>query len=138
MIILDTNIISELMRAAPDPAVKEWIGHQKPVHLGLSTITLAEIQRGLVRLLSGKRRSRLEENFAQFLAKAFNGRIFSFDEDAAHLYGELTAKREKAGFHIDAVDLMIVAIAKSNNACIATRNVNDFKGCGVEIINPWR
>jgi predicted nucleic acid-binding protein len=137
MIILDTNVISELMRENPEAKVKQWIGQQKAVHLSLTTITIAEIQRGLMRLPSGKRRTNLEVNFNHFLAAAFAGRIFSFDQDAAYLYGEITARREHAGFHVDAVDLMIASIAKSQNAQVATRNTKDFKGCGVELINPW-
>ncbi len=137
MIILDTNVISELMREEPHPKVKEWISTQKPIHLGLNVITIAEIQRGLARLPKGKRRSMLETNFTNFVTEAFGGRIFSFDEDVAYIYGDIAAKREKEGFNTDAVDLMIAAIAKSQNAGIATRNTKDFEGCGIKIVNPW-
>ncbi len=137
MIILDTNVISELMREKPDNQVKQWLSQQKFIHLYLTTITIAEIQRGLARLPIGKRRANLETNFSHFLSSAFAGRILSFDEDAAYLYGDIAAKREKAGFHIDAVDLMIVSIAKSHAAKIATRNTKDFHSCEVELINPW-
>lgn len=125
------------MRSAPDAHVRRWIGSQKPTNLALSTITLAEIQRGLARLPQGKRRKRLEEDFSTFVTEAFGGRIFPFDEAAARIYGELAAKREKKGLHSDAVDLMIAAIAKRQNASIATRNTNDFEGCGITLIHPW-
>ena len=138
MIILDTNVISALMREAPDPRVKAWISRQKSIYLGSTTVTIAEIQRGLARLLVGKRRSQLTASFANFVAEAFSGRIYTFDEDAAWLYGDIAAKCESEGINTDAVDLMIAVIAKSHNAAIATRNTKDFVGCGIEIINPWK
>ena len=137
MIILDTNVISELMRENPDVRVKQWISQQKAIHLGLTTITIAEIQRGLMRLPTGQRRTNLERNFNRFLTAAFAGRIFSFDKDAANIYGQICAEREHAGLHVDAVDLMIASIAKSENAKIATRNIKDFINCTVELVNPW-
>lgn len=137
MIILDTNVISELMREKPHENVKTWIEAHSPTNLSLTTIAIAEIQRGLARLPKGKRRTTLESNFSTFITDAFGGRIFSFDEEAAYIYGHVAAKREKEGFNIDAVDLMIAAIVKSQNASIATRNIRDFEGCGIKIINPW-
>jgi len=137
MIILDTNVVSELMREEPHKNVKEWVNKQKPIHLALTAIAIAEIQRGLTRLPKGRRRSKLEANFATFVSEAFGGRIFSFDEDAAYIYGDIATKREAEGFNTDSVDLMIAAIAKSHNAVIATRNTKDFEGCGIKMINPW-
>ena len=137
MIILDTNVISELMRPAPDERVKQWMGNQKSIRLGVSTITIAEIQRGLLRLPDGKRKTSLQDSFQNFMKGAFCGRIFTFDDNAAYAFGELAAKTENAGLNSDVVDLMIAAICKSLNAAIATRNVRDFKGCDMTIINPW-
>lgn len=137
MILLDTNVVSELMREAPEAKVQKWISSQKTGGLGLSTICIAEIRRGLARLPKGRRRNQLELNFTAFVAEAFEGRIFSFDEEAAQVYGEIAARREKAGFTIDAVDMMIVAVAHTLDAAVATRNVKDFAGCGVKVINPW-
>ena len=137
MIILDTNVISELMREEPHKNVKAWIAVHKPANLSLTTIAIAEIQRGLARLPKGKRRNLLGNNFSIFVKDAFGGRILSFDEKAAYIYGGIAAKREKEGFNTDAVDLMIAAIVKSQNASIATRNTKDFEGCGIKIINPW-
>ena len=135
MIILDTNVISELMKEQPDSQVKQWIGAQKPQDLALTAI--AEITRGLSRLPKGKRRHTLEQNFSAFFHEAFGGRIFPFDEDAALLYGGLSATREQAGMKADPVDLMIASIAKNHSASIATRNIKDFKGCEITLINPW-
>lgn len=80
MIVLDTNVISEIMRETPDERVMAWLGRQKTLHLAVTTLTLAEIQRGLKRLPAGARRRKLEANFAEFIARGFEGRILSFDE----------------------------------------------------------
>jgi predicted nucleic acid-binding protein len=137
MIILDTNVISELMREAPNRKVLNWLAGQKPFQLCITTITIAEINRGIVRLSKGKRRTNLENSFSHFVGESFPGRIFSFDQGAADLYGDICKKRETVGLHIDAVDLLIAGIAKSRSASIATRNISDFSSCGVELINPW-
>jgi len=137
MIILDTNVISELMKTAPDPAVTAWIDKQKPTNLAITAIAIAEIQRGISLLTKGNRRKNLDVDFKTFIEKAFIGRILSFDEQAAYLYGQIAAERVQSGFNVDAVDLMIAAIVKSYGASIATRNVKDFKDCGIDIINPW-
>jgi len=137
MIILDTNVVSELMRQEPNFAVQDWVRSQKTVNLAITTVTVAEIERGLKRLPRGKRRRDLEGRFRLFLSEAFEGRILSFDQAAAESYGGLAAKREAGGLHVDALDLMIGAIARDVSAKIATRNVGDFEKCGVGMINPW-
>ena len=137
MILLDTNVVSELMREDPAARVAAWIVGQKAIHLGVSTIAIAEIRRGLARLPPGKRRTRLETSFTAFITEAFGDRIFVFDETAANLYGEIAAKREKDGFTVDAVDLMIAATARSLNAAIATRNTKAFVGCRIKLVDPW-
>lgn len=137
MIILDTNVISELMKDQHDPQVKQWIGSQRPQDLALTAIAIAEITRGLSRLPKGKRHYTLEQNFTAFVREGFGGRIFPFDEAAALLYGGLSARREQAGLKADPVDLMIASIAKNYNASIATRNIKDFTGCEINLINPW-
>ena len=137
MIILDTNVVSELMRETPEESVARWIGLQNPLQLGLTSIAIAEIQRELTRLPKGKRRSRLEINFTRFVSEAFADRVFPFDEKAAYVYGSLASQREVKGLHADAVDMMIAAIAKSRNAGLATRNTRDFEGCDIELANPW-
>ncbi len=137
MIILDTNVISELMKQKPDPAVSGWIAGQTPMKLAITAIAIAEIQRGILRLPEGKRRQKLGNNFTHFIEEAFRGRILSFDERAGYIYGDIASQREKAGFNVDPVDLMISAIAKSHNAAVATRNIKDFRDCGIRLINPW-
>jgi predicted nucleic acid-binding protein len=137
MKILDTNVVSELMREVPDGKVVRWLAAQTIESLGVSVITLAEIGRGLKRLPEGRRREGLERRFAEFIEKGFHGRVFAFDERAAGCYGEIAADQEAAGLHVDAVDFMIAAIAKDAGAALVTRNTADFEVCGIEVINPW-
>ena len=138
MIVLDTNVISELMRRAPEPAVCAWIGRQKILNLAVTTVTLAEIHRGLKRLPAGKRRDGLERRFLDFLSRGFDGgRIRAFDRSAAEIYGDLCRLREREGRHADPVDMMIAAVARTADAAIATRNTGDFEGCGLRLIDPW-
>lgn len=137
MIILDTNVLSEFMRKVPEPRVLDWFARQRVFELAVSAITVAEIARGLSRLPAGKRRTSLIERFDGFMEDAFKERVIPFDEVAAQVYGPIAANREKAGLNADAVDLMIAASARSRSASVATRNVRDFEGCGISIINPW-
>lgn len=138
MILLDTNVISELMRPEPHAGVQAWLAVQKTVRLGVTAITIAEIEHGILRLPTGKRRNMLKRHFSQFVAEAFTGRVYAFDEEAAYRYGALAAQREKEGFNTDAMDLMIAAIVSTQGAAIATRNIKDFEGCGIDMINPWK
>jgi predicted nucleic acid-binding protein len=138
MIILDTNVIAELMREEPDANVASWIQQVATKNLALTVITIAEILRRIERLPKGKRRQRLEHSFKEFIQKGFRGRLFPFDEGAAYLYGGIATGREKAGLSVDPVDLMIASIAKNLEASIATRNIKDFEGCGLTLINPWQ
>ncbi len=138
MIILDTNVIAELMREVPDPNVASWIQGIDPQNLALTVIAITEILRGIEQLPKGKRRQKLEQSFKEFIQKGFGGRIFPFDQEAAYMYGGIAAGREKAGLSVDSVDLMIASIAKNLQASIATRNIKDFEGCGIILINPWQ
>jgi toxin FitB len=96
MIVLDTNVISELMRPAPDADVTAWLDAQDPLDLATTTITIAEIQRGIVRLPTGKRRKSLQQRFTNFVEDAFPDRLLGFDRDAAYACGEVSAAREPA------------------------------------------
>jgi len=137
MIILDTNVISEIMKPVPDARVRAWLDNQKPINLALSAITIAEIRYGIARLPFGKKRQMLESRFTSFVQQGFSGRVLAFDERAAQCYGELAASCRQKGDNVDTVDLMIAAIAIDNEASIATRNTMDFKSSGVKLINPW-
>jgi toxin FitB len=138
MIVLDTNVISELMRPAPDAAVTAWLAAQDPLDVAITTITIAEIQRGIGRLPNGRQRKSLEERFSAFVEEAFPGRLLVFDRDAAYACGEVSVARERKGLHADAVDMMIAAIVKTAGATLATRNTRDFDKCGIALANPWR
>jgi len=138
VIILDTNVISEIMRPEPNAGVKAWLAAQDPLALAVTSITVAEIQRGIVRLPKGKRRKGLEDRFAAFIEASFTGRLLAFDEAAAYSCGQAAARREQKGLHADAVDMMIAGIVVSTKASLATRNTSDFEECGIRLINPWQ
>jgi len=137
VIIIDTNIISELMKPNPDNLVIKWFGQQQTLQLYITTITIAEISYGLDVLVTGKRRQLLEETFNKVITEAFQHRIFSFDKPAAYLYGKIMGQRKKSGRPMSIADGQIAAIARSQGSAIATRNVTDFINCGVEIFNPF-
>jgi len=137
MIILDTNVISELMRAKPEPVVVNWFRVRSLLEMATTTINLAEIRLGLARLPFGRRRRDLEVTFNSLAARGFANRVFDFDASAADAYGDLAVERERAGRRLEGFDGLIAAIAKSRGMPIATRNTNDFAGCGIDVINPW-
>lgn len=137
MIILDTNIISEIMRPAPEARVRAWLRKQPLNLLATTAITVGEIRYGLGRMPTGRRKRHLQERFQSFLACGFSNRILAFDADAAEAYSIIVVEREQVGQPIDAFDAMIAAIAQTNSASVATQDVTGFEGCGVVIINPW-
>lgn len=138
MIVLDTNVLSELMRAAPERAVELWLAAQPQASVFVSAITEAELRYGLALLPAGQRRSGLTLAVERMLTEDFNGRILPFDSPAAIGFAELAAARRLAGRPISQADAQIAAIARSRGAALATRNVADFEGCGLKIVNPWR
>ncbi len=137
MIILDTNIISEVMKPAPDPMVLAWFNQQKTSSLYLTTITIAEIRYGIQALPLGKRSLLLTEGFNALLSAAFESRILIFDEAAANQYGEVMGIRKEIGRPLDSLDGQIIAIARANTSAVATRNTRDFDHCGLTLINPF-
>jgi predicted nucleic acid-binding protein len=137
MIILDTNVISELMRAKPEPVVVDWFRVRSLLEMATTAINLAEIRLGLARLPFGRRRRELEVTFNSLAARGFADRVFDFDASAADAYGDLAVERERAGRRLEGFDGLVAAIAKSRGMPIATRNTNDFEGLGIEVINPW-
>ena len=137
MIVLDTNVISEPLRQAPESRVIEWIDEQPVETLYLSAITVAELRFGVASLPAGKRRDRLQESLEKRALPLFAGRVLPFDMSASQSYGELMAKARTAGLAIGTADGYIAAIAAANGMMVATRDVSPFEAFGVAVINPW-
>ncbi|MFZ4479772.1 MAG: type II toxin-antitoxin system VapC family toxin [Rhodoferax sp.] len=137
MIILDTNVVSEPLKQEPVRTVLEWLDAQAPETLFLTSITLAELYAGIESMPTGRRKTELSLALLDRVVPLFEGRILVFDSKAAQAFARVNAKAQSAGNPIGFADGAIAAIAAANSFCVATRNVKDFKGTGVEIINPW-
>lgn len=137
MILLDTNVISELMRTEPARIVLDWFGKHDAGDLFISAVTEAELRTGVAILPEGQRRDRLQLAINAMIDQDFQGRVLPFDSLAAKAYAEIAAQRRASGRPIAGADCQIAAIARATDAPIATRNVKDFDGCGVRVINPW-
>lgn len=137
MIILDTNIISEIMKKSPSLHVMQWFDQQVPHNLFITISTIAEVNYGLQVLASGKKRNHLQAAFDQSIQQAFAYRVLSFDEDSAIFYGKLMAHRKKLGRPLSVCDGQIAAIACTHGFAVATRNMKDFYDCNIELINPF-
>ena len=137
MIIVDTNVVAEMMRASPAQSVVSWFNGQEASTLFLTAISIGEIGYGLEILPRGKRRLQLERGFERVIAEAFAGRVLVFDEEAARHYGIVMGRRKEIGRPMSVLDGQIASIARAKGSAVATRNVRDFDECGVEIINPF-
>lgn len=139
MILLDTNVLSELMRPHPDANVLKWFDHQPAAGLWISAITRAEIELGIALLPSGKRRQALVDAADAMFGEDFKGRCLPFDEQAAGHYAVIVGQRTLLGKPITVEDAQIAAIAISNELTLVTRNVKDFVGIeDLVIVNPWK
>ena len=136
-VILDTNVVSEMIRPTIDPNVDAWLSQQDESELFLTTITEAELLFGPPGMPQGPLRDAYVAAMDQILSVEFTERILPFDRSAANSYPRVRAAREATERRIDDADCFIAAIAESVGASVATRNVRDFIGCGIEIINPW-
>lgn len=137
MFILDTNVVSELMKAEPFPAVFAWASGHPPADLFTTTITMAEVLYGIERLPQGKRREQLLREAESTFVEDFAGRILPFDESSARMFAIVATQRRADGRPINEPDAQIAAIARANHATLATRNTGDFEECGVRLVNPW-
>lgn len=137
MILLDTNVVSELMRPAPDPKVRSWFGALGATPLATSAVTTAEVVFGLARLPEGKRRSELMERFDALIFGPPTLPVLDLDEQAGRLAGEFRALGESLGLGSSPSDMMIAAIAAANGASLASRNAGDFSGLPINVVNPW-
>ena len=138
MIILDTSVISALMRSQPDNAAVTWLDRQAAESIWTTSITVFEIRFGIEMLLPGRRRKRLEDLFEQSLVEDFQDRILPFDQDAAREAAALAAQRQRDGRPAGLRDTQIAGIALARRATLATRNVRHFQGLDVEVIDPWK
>ena len=135
MILLDTNVLSELTRARPAPQVVAWLEENEP-RLALPAISLAELKYRIARLAEGRRKSSLTR-FWNLTRERFVGRIYSFDDRAAEAYGDIAAAAERAGTPINVAGGLIAAIAVVHGMSIATRDISDFDVAGASVVNPW-
>ncbi len=137
MIVLDTNVVSEFMASSPAVAVRDWLNDQDGASLYFTAISIAEISFGLRVLPDGRRRRLLSERFEAFVAAAFESRVLVFDEAAGRAYGEILGRRREQGRPMSSFDGQIAAIASTRGFAVATRNIKDFDGCGVELVDPF-
>ena len=137
MFLLDTNIVSELLRPSPDPAVETWIGDRRATDLYFSAIGEAELRYGVAVLPAGRRRAALASAIEAILREDFTDRVLPFDREAARDYADIAAMRRAASLTVPPTDCQIAAIARSRGMAVATRNVRDFENIGIEVIDPW-
>lgn len=138
MIILDTNVLSEMLRPAPDTHVVTWLASQPRAAVFTTSVTRGEILYGIRLLPEEKRRETLWEAVSGIFTQDMAGQVLSFDSDAADAYAEIAADRKNQGKPISQFDAMIAAVARSRGASLATRNIKDFVDCGVDLIDPWK
>ena len=135
--ILDTNVVSELVRATPHARVLSWMRLQRPTDLFLAAVTLGEIVRSVVRLPTSSRRSKLEAWVTELLPRQFAGRILAFDQQAAVIWGELMGTADRTGRPRASADAQIAATAIRHDLVLVTRNMPDFKELISALVNPW-
>jgi len=137
MIVLDTNVVSELMRPAPAAAVVAWIGRQSRQQFCTTSLTEAELRYGVALLPHGRRRDAVARGVDALFRADFRDRVLPFDSAAAGRYAEIAQTRREVGRPISQFDAQIAAVARTHGATLATRNVADFEGCGVDVVDPW-
>ena len=137
MTILDTNVISELMRPDPDPTVLTWSFGLHKDEMFTTAVSEGEVRYGVARLPAGARRTELQHAADRIFRGLLRDRILSFDSDAAQRFAGIMAERRRAGHATAVPDVQIAAIAATHDATLATRNTRDFQDCGIRVINPW-
>lgn len=137
MIVLDTNVVSALMRHEPDPIVVAWLDGLPAESVWTTSITVFEVRMGLEILAAGRRRHQLEDAFAKALEEDLDGRVLSFDPAAAQAAGRIAAERRRVGRTVEFRDVQIAGIVNVRKATLATRNTRHFEGCGLVLVDPW-
>jgi hypothetical protein len=138
MILLDTNVISELMRPRPERAVTIWQQAYPKNSFWTASVVIAELLSGIELMSAGRKQSALREAVEGMIAEDFRGRVLKFDLPAARNYGQILSSRKRIGRPIREMDALIAATALANGATLATRNTADFENCGVQLVDPWR
>lgn len=138
MIVLDTNVLSALMRTNPDATIVEWLDRQPADSVWLTSISVFEARFGLALLPKGRRRSGLERAFDRVLSEDLSNRVLALDELAALTAAQLATDRQRSGRVVDLRDTLIAGIAQARRATIATRNTRHFDGVDVPVVDPWR
>lgn len=138
MILLDTNVVSEPLRPAPEPRVVQWLDAQPLETVFISVITVAELRYGVARLQNGRRRNALRERLESQVLPMFAGRILVLDLPATQAYADLMATAQASGFSIGMADGLIAAIARASGMTVASRDTTPFSAAGVNVINPWQ
>lgn len=137
MVVLDTNVVSELIRPSPSPVVQAWVAGQEAKNLFFSAVSEAELRYGLETMPEGRRRNALAVEVEGMLREDFIGRILPFDSEAARSYAKIAADCRTSGRPVSLTDCQIAAIAHSRGMAVATRNIRDFAGMGIKLIDPW-
>ena len=137
MFVVDTNVVSELMRDSPDADVIAWMDERPTRELFVTAVTEAEVRTGIACLSEGARRRGLADAAERTLGGLFAGRVLPFDGDAARTYAKIAAARRAAGRPISQFDCQIAAIARTRSMAVATHNVRDFEDTGVKVVDPW-
>ena len=137
MIILDTNVLSALMRTEPDRAVLSWLNRQPAESIWLTSVTIFEVKFGIELIAPGRRREQLASAFARMLREDFQDRVLPFDQSAAEEAATLAAQRQRSGTPVDFRDTEIAGIVLARRAILATRNLRHFQDVGVSLIDPW-
>jgi predicted nucleic acid-binding protein len=138
VIVLDTSVISELARQAPDPGVLSWLDSLEIADVATTAVTAAELRYGVARLPDGHRKRELTVVIRGILTEDFNGRILPFDERASVQYADILTGRERIGRPVGVADAQIAAICRDVDAVLATRNTAEFEETGVDLIDPWK
>jgi hypothetical protein len=137
MIILDTNVVTELMRPAPEPRVLRWFSSQTAEDLHVTAVTMAEILYGIELISTSRRREVVRAGAEKMFGDVFADRILTFEDRAARAFAQIASSRRRQGKPMSEFDAQIAAITRVHGATLATRNPYVFEGCGVRLVNPW-
>lgn len=138
MIVLDTNVLSALMRLQSEPAVVAWLNTQQPQSIWTTAVSVFEIQFGLATMPAGKRHDALEAAFEAVVNQDLNGRVLDFDTTAASETAALAAKLQRFGRPIEMRDAMIAGIVSAHGAALATRNIKHSTDTRIQLVDPWQ